>query len=72
MPNTSFFYTTPIYEPFGQALTKRLIHAQQAAFRYGYLMKAWCYCNAYPVQHFHRRVRRVGHLPMLTVKELPE
>lgn len=71
MPNTSFLYTTPIYQPFGLALTKRMIHAQQAAFRYGYLMKAWCCCNAYPVQHFHRRVRRVGHLPMITVKELP-
>lgn len=22
--------------------------------------------------HFHRRVRRIGHLPMFTIRELPE
>lgn len=71
MPNTSFLYTTPIYQPFGRALTKRMIHAQQKAFLCGYLMRHWCSCNAHPAKHFHRRVRRVGHLPMITVKELP-
>ncbi len=69
---TSSIESSCIYQPFGQALTKRLIHAQQRSFLCGYMMWHWCSCHAHPAKHFHRRVRRVGHLPMLTVKEAPE
>ena len=29
-------------------------------------------CQFINEPHFHRRVKRIGHLPMFTVKELPE
>lgn len=55
------------------------VAAGQNRFRMGYAAcvvlgeeEAKATCPHVKEAHFHGRVRRIGHLPMFTIKELPE
>lgn len=54
------------------------VYAAHDRFRRFYLGKgaslSLCRCMAHVEPHLHapRRLRRIGHLPMMTMKDLPE
>lgn len=68
---------TPIYERLDR-IRSEVSHGQNR-FRQVYAIgvrhedeEAGNDCPAMSEPHFHGRVKRIGHLPMFTVKELPE